>query len=170
MPLVLELVETNPQLPLKKIPGVEGVVSKDVLDTEELRLAIHDHAGVRGNVALAVSESVEGVDGLVRRHVVGKVDDNLDLVRGHVLDLLDFDLAFILCLDDRILYDLRGLSVRNLGDGDGVLVDLLYLGADLDAAASRSIFIIAAVGASTGGEVGVDREVLAFEDVHRRVQ
>ena len=166
VPLILELVETDAQLPFQDVPGVVSVVDEYILDAQELRLVVHDHAGVRGDVALAVGEGVQGVDRLVRGDVVGKVDYDLHLVRSHVLDLLYLDLALLLGLDDRVLDDLRGLAVGNLGDRYGVLVNLLDLRADLDAAAAGSVLVVAAVCAASGGEVRIDREVLAFEDVN----
>ena len=165
VPFVLKFSETYLQLPLQQVLGVEGVVDEYVLDAQKLGLVVHDNAGVRSYVALAVGEGVESVDGLVGGNVVGKVDDDLDLVRRHVLDLLDLDLALVLSLDYGVLDDLGSLPVRNLGDGDRVLVDLLDLGADLHAAAAGSVLVVAAVCAAAGGEVRVDREVLALEDV-----
>ena len=100
MPLVLEFVEADAQLPFQKILGVVGVIDEYVLDTQELRLVVHNHAGVRGDVALAVGEGVESVYRLVRGDIVRQVDDDLHLVRGHVLDLLDLDLSLFLSLDD----------------------------------------------------------------------
>ena len=166
VPLVLQLTETDLELPLENVPCVERVVDEYVLDREELRLVVHDHAGVRGYVALAVGEGVQGVDRLVRGHIVGKVDYDLHLVSGHVLDLLDLDLALLLGLDDRVLDDLGGLAVGNLGDRYGVLVNLLDLRADLDASASRPVLVIAAVRAAACGEIGIDGEILAFKDVN----
>ena len=100
MPLVLQLLKTDPELPFQKVPGVIGVVDQDVLDREELGLAVHDHTGVGRDVALAVGESVKGIYSLVGRHVVRKVDNDLHLVGRHVLDLLDLYLALVLGLDD----------------------------------------------------------------------
>ena len=169
MPLVLKLREPDLQLPLEKISRVVRVVDQDVLDREELRLVVHDDAGVRGDVALAVRERVEGVDGLVRGHVVRKMDEDLDLLRGHVLNLLDLDLALVLGLQDGVDEDVGCLSVGDLGHRDGVLVDFLDPGAHLHASAPRSVLVVAAVRRAAGREVRVDREVLALENLDRCV-
>ena len=145
VPLVLKLREPDLQLPLEKISRVVRVVDQYVLDREELRLVVHDDAGVRGDVALAVRERVEGIDGLVRGHIVRKVDKNLDLLRGHILDLLDLYLAFVLGFEDRVNEDVGSLSVRYLGDCHRVLVDLLDFGANLHAATSGSVLVVATI-------------------------
>ena len=166
MPLVLKLGEPDVKLPFEKIPCVVRVVDQYVLDREELRLVLHDDAGVRRDVALAVRERVQSVDRLVRGHIVRKVDKNLDLFRGHILDLLDLDLAFVLGLQNRVDEDVGCLSVRDLGDGHRVLVDLLDFGADLHAATSGSVLVVTAVSRATGREVRVNREILALKNLH----
>ncbi len=169
MPLVLKLREPDLQLPLEKIPRVVCVVDQDVLDGQELRLVVHNDAGVRGDVALAVRERVEGIDRLVRGHIVRKMHKDLDLLGCHVLDLLDLYLAFVLGLEDRVDEYVGCLPVRNLCDGHRVLVDLLDLRAHLHAAATGSVLVVAAICGAAGREVRVDREVLALENLHRRV-
>ena len=145
VPLVLQLGEPDLKLPFEKVSGVESVVGQYVLDGEELWLVVHDDAGVRRDVALTVREGVQGVDGLVRGHVVREMDENIDLLCGHVLDFLDLDLAFVLGLKDRVDEDVGCLPVRNLRDGHRVLVDFLNLCAHLHAASAGSVLVVAAV-------------------------
>ena len=170
VPVGLELVELDLQLLQEDVAGVEGAVLEDVAHREELRFVVLDHAGVGGDVDLAVRERVECVDGLVGRDVVGQVDEDVHLVRGHVLDLLDLDLALVLGLEDGVDEVLGVLAVGDLRDGDGVLVDLLDAGADLDGAAAAAGEVLAAVGEAAGGEVGIDLVGLALEDRHGGVE
>ena len=156
VPLVLQLAELDFELAAQDVAGVVGVVLEDVVHGEELRLAVLDDAGVRGDGGLAVREGVEGVDGLVRGYVVGEVDDDLDLLRGHVLDLLDLDLALFAGLQDGVDQHVGGLPVGDFRDVDRVLVDLLDLGADLDDAAALAGVVLAAVGVAAGREVGIE--------------
>ena len=56
---------------------------------------------------------------------------DIDLLCSEVLDLLDLDLTLVLGLKYRINDCMCSLSVRHLGDSQGVLVDLLDLRTDL---------------------------------------
>ena len=156
MPFVLQFAEFDFELLPEDVAGMEGIVFEDVVHREELRLVILDDAGVRVEGRLAVGEGVQGVDGLVGRDVVGKVQDDLHLLGGHVIDFLDLDLAFVLGLDDRIDEHMGGLAEGKLGDGDGVLVHLLDPGPHLDLAAPLPLVVFGTVGDAAGGEVGID--------------
>lgn len=52
------------------------------------------------------------------------MNQDIGLVCGQVVYLLDFNLAFFFCLENGINDDMSGLSVRNLSDGKCVLVYL----------------------------------------------
>ena len=148
---------------------MEGAVFQDVVNTQEGGLVVLDYAGVGGDCVLAVRERIQGVDGLVRRHVVGQVDEDIDLVGGHILDFLDFDFALVLCLEYRG-YDVLGVAaVRYLSDSYGVAVDFLDFGPHLYAAAPLSAHILAAVSIAAGGEVGINLVLPALEYGYRRV-
>ena len=124
MPVVFQLSQPDFQFLTQQVLGVQGVVAQHLVHPKELRLLVHNHAGVRRNGNLAVGEGVEGIDGLVRRHVVGQVDDDFGLLRGQVLNFLDFNLALVLGLHYGLHQQLGGLSVRHLRDGNSVLVNL----------------------------------------------
>ena len=66
MPVFLEFFEADSELLEQDLPGMEGAVAQDFAHREELGLVVNDYAGVGGQVALAVGESVERIDGLVR--------------------------------------------------------------------------------------------------------
>jgi len=80
----------------------------------------------------AVGERVQRVDRPVGRLVVADVNYDLDLVGRIVVDLLDFDLAFVVRADDRILDRLGGRAERNFGDRQRPFVDLVDPGAHFD--------------------------------------
>ena len=170
VPFSFQFVQFDAQLFTQQLHRMEGVVAQDLLDVEELGLVVLDDAGVGGDAGLAVREREKRVDGLVGRDVVGQVDDDFDLGCRHVLDLLDLDLALILGFQDGIDDDLGGLAVGDLRDGDGVLVALLDLGADLDHAAAAPFLVLRAVGVTAGGEVRIELDLLAFQDVDGGVE
>ena len=169
VPVAFQFSEPDAQLRLQEVAGVHGVVFQDVVDAQELRLVVPDHAGVGGDVALAVRERVQGVDGLVGRHVTGQMDEDVHPVGGHVLDLLDLDLALVLGLEYGVDEHVGGLAIGNLRYGDRALVYLLDAGAHLHAASAAAVLVFAAVGEASGGEVRVDFVGLALEDLHGRV-
>ena len=170
VPVVFELGKAYAELLFQQVAGVEGIVLEDVVDRKELRLVLHDHAGIRGNVGLAVGESVEGIDGLVGGDIVGKMDDDVHLVGGHIFDLLDLYLPLILGLEYGIYEDMGGFPVGNLGNGYGVLVELVDAGAHLDGAAALALVVFAAVGGASGREVRINLVGLALENLYRRIQ
>ena len=66
MPVFFEFAFADFKLSSQQFFRVFGIVDEDVLHAEELRLVVHDDAGIRGYCALAVRECVQRVDRLVR--------------------------------------------------------------------------------------------------------
>ena len=166
VPVSLQLLEPYAELAEQYVAGVVGAVFQYLVDGQELRLVVLDHAGVRGEVAFAVGECIERVDGLVGGHVAGQVDEYLHLVGGHILDLLYLDLALVLGLQDGFDELLGVLAEGDFRDGYGALVDLHDLCAHLHAAAPLALHILRAVGRAAGREVRVDLVGLALEYGH----
>ena len=102
VPVVLELVETDLELLTEQALCMVCAILEDVLHRKELRLVIHDHAGIRRDRHLAVCESIERVDGLVRRHIIRKMYHDLGCRSGQIVDLLDLDLSLLLGLENRL--------------------------------------------------------------------
>ena len=152
------------QLCKQQVAGVPGAVLEYVIDREELRLVVHNHAGIRSDGRFAVSKGIEGVYGLVRRDIVRQVDEDFHLVGGHILNLLDFDFVLLLGLYYGVNEQLGGLAVRELGDGDGALVDFLDAGTHLHYAAPAPLHIFGAVGEASCREVGIDFIRLSLQD------
>ena len=163
MPLVLEFAEPDREFLAQEVTGVLCAVAEHVVDTQNLRLVVEDHACVRCDGHLACGEFIKRIDGLVRRHVVRKVDHDVHLVCGEVVDLLDLDLTGLLGLEDCLDHHLSRLAVRHLGDCESILVDLLDLCADLDLAALALAAVFRAVGRTTCEEVREYLEILALK-------
>ena len=170
VPVVLKLVQLYLQLAAQKLLGVVGAVLKYIFHAQELRLVVHNHAGVGGDGSLAVREGIKGVDCLVRGYVVGQVNQNLHLCRGHILNLLDLDFALVLGLQYGIDHLAGGLSVRNFRYGDGVLVNFLYAGANLYHAATLAVHVFGTFGEASGREVRIQFVRLTFQNGYRCVQ
>jgi len=142
-------------------------VSEYVMYAQELRLMVHDHAGVRRYRHFAVGECVKCIDGLVRRNIVRKMYQYVCLVRGQVIDLLDLDLALFLCLENGFDYSMSGFSERYLIDGQGILVYLLDFCTYLHHSTSLSLQIFGAVSISAGREVRIKFKILSLKMSHR---
>ena len=100
MPVVLKFVKPDLEFLTEQVLGVLGAITEHIMYTEELRLMVYDHTGVRRDGYLAISESVKSIDGFIRRHVVRQVDHDVDLVGGEIVDFLYLDLALLLRLED----------------------------------------------------------------------
>ena len=146
-----------------------GAASQDFADAHEVRFLVHDDAGVRRDRHFAVGERVQRVDRPVGRLVVADVNYDLDLVGRIVVDLLDFDLAFVVRADDRILDRLGGRAERNFGDRQRPFVDLVDPGAHFDRSAAQSVVIARYVGQPPGRKIRVNFEVAAPEVGDARV-
>ena len=102
MPVVLQFSKLNLKLCLQDVTGMIGVILQDLIYRKEHRLVFTDNACVGGDFGLALSECVQRVNGLVRRNIGRKMDDNLHFVRGHIVYLLDVYLLLLLGLDDAV--------------------------------------------------------------------
>ena len=108
VPLLLELAELDLELALEQRLGGLGAGLEDVADAEELRLVVaglriaHDDAGGGVELHLAAGEDVELLDDLLRLAALREMDEDLDLVGGVVVDVLDLDLALGVGGEDRL--------------------------------------------------------------------
>ena len=100
VPVILEFIEPDLKFKSEKVTRVLSTVSEHVIDTQYLRLVVKDHTGVRGNGDFAGCECVKCIDGLVRRHIIRKMNHDVHLVSGEVIDLLYLYLAGFLGLED----------------------------------------------------------------------
>ena len=135
MPVVLQFIQPDLEFKAKEVAGMLCTVSEHVVDAKHLRLVVENHACVRGNRNLAGGECIECIYGLVWRYIVRKMDHDVHLVCGEVINLLYLYLAGFLCLKYGFNHYRCGLAERDFRNGKGVLVDLLDLCADLDLAA-----------------------------------
>ena len=169
MPVVFEFAFADFKLSSQQFFRMFGIVDEDVLHAEELRLVILYDTGIWSDCSLTIRERVECVDGLVRRNVVRKMDDEVCSRRGHILYLLDLYLALVFSLQDGIHESMSRLSIRYLLDGESVLVDFLYLGPDFHRTATLPFHVFRAVCETSGREVRQQLERLTLEISYRSV-
>ena len=83
---------------------------------------------------------------------------------GIVGDLFDFDFPLVVCLDDTFDEGGGGHAIGQLADGDEVFVQFFEAGTGFDAPAPAPVLIIGHIDHASGGEIGVDGDLLAFEE------
>ena len=98
MPRLVQLIEANLQLATKQVACMVGRVTENILHAHKTWLLIHDNARIGRDRYLARGEGVERVDGLIARLIVGNVNDNLHLVSGQIIHLLNLNLAILVGL------------------------------------------------------------------------
>ena len=95
MPLLLEFAELDLELLTDQVAGLLGAVLEDLGDAEEAGFVVLNDAGVRRDADLAIAEGVKGLQSLVGVGAGGKVDADLDVLGGAILDLGDAHLALL---------------------------------------------------------------------------
>ena len=88
---------------------------------------------------------------------------NLHAGGGQVFHLAGLDLAFLHSLGNRLDECLRGFGEWYLAYHKGLVVQLLYLGAYLEHAATLAVVVFRHVDAAACGEVGIKGEGLAMQ-------
>ena len=140
-------------------------MAQHVAHSEEAWLVVLDDTAVGRDVDLTVSESIEGVDGLVRRCARGELHLNLHVAGRHVDDAAGLDLTFLNGFGDGVLQGGSRLGVGYLTDDERLVVEFVDLGSDAHHAATLSVVVFAYVDGTAGGEVGIEMKLLTFEVV-----
>ena len=174
VPLLLEFAELDLEFALQQRLGGLDAALEDVADAEEVRLVVaglrvaDDDAGGGVELHLAARENIELLDDFAGLRALRKMDENLDLVGGVVVDVLDLDLALGVGGEDGLDERLGGHAVGQLGDGEEVFGALLDLRADLHLAAALAVVVFGKIGGAAGREIGEDAEGFSLEMVDRR--
>ena len=88
--------------------------------------------------------------------------ENLHVGGGDILYLASLDLAFLHRLGDALDEASRGLAEWYLGDDERLVVELVYLGTNLQNTATLTIVVLAHIDGTASREVGIDGERLSF--------
>ena len=164
-----QLAATDEQLLAQQFPGVIHRAAQHLADGEEAGLAVVDDAAVGRDADLAVGAGIECVDGLVGADTGLQVDEDLHAGGRHVLDLADFDFPLLGSFQDAVdelaglLRRPRRLAKGQLGNGQGLAVALLDLGAHAHHAAALPVVVFRDIDAAARGEVGVELEGFVVE-------
>ena len=161
MQLLPDLGQLYLELAAQYVAGVLDIVAQHIAHAQEMWLVVGDDTAVGRHRQLAVGEGIEGVDGAVARRTRQQMHQYVGVLRGVVLDLAYLDLAGLRSLDYRLDECRGGLAVGNLGDGKGLVVDLLYLGTDPHGTSAFAVVVSRHIYGAPGEEIGIERELLA---------
>ena len=140
-------------------------MAKNIADGKELRLVVLDDAAVGRDVDLAIAEGIEGIHGFIGRCARCQMHENLYVGRGDVFYLSCLDFSLFHRLGDAFDEAHRGFAIWNLGDDEGLAVELIYLGSHLQGSATLTVVVFAHVDGSTRWEVRVDGKLFSPEVV-----
>lgn len=87
--------------------------------------------------------------------------ENLYVGRGDVFYLSGLDFSLFHRLGDAFDEAHRGFAIWNLGDDEGLVVELIYLGSHLQGSATLTVVVFAYVDGSTCWEIRIDGKVLS---------
>ena len=160
--LFLQFALANHQLFAEQSHGTIYTVAEHIADGEELRLVVLDDAAVGRDVDFAITEGIEGIHRLVGGSAWSEVYENLHVGGGDILYLASLDLAFLHRLGDALDEASRGLAEWYLGDDERLVVELVYLGTNLQNTATLTIVVLAHIDGTASREVGIDGERLSF--------
>ena len=163
VPLVFEVLEFVGEFPFQKLDGVFRVQLEDVRDAHEFRVLVDNDASARRKRLFAVRKGVESVDSHLRIRARLQVDENFDSLARVVVDMLDLDLALVVCLHDAFDEAHRRGAVRDFADRERLVIDLFNLCADLDLAPALTVVVVGHVDNAAREKVRVERELLAAE-------
>ena len=155
MLLVEELALADLELALVEGEELVDVGAQDVRDGGLDGAVVLQHRHVGGEGALAVGGGVELLDRLLRVGAGGEREDDLGVVAGAVVDVLDGDLLGAGGVLDRGDERLGRLAVGKLRHHDLLVAALLaHLELRAHADAPVAVLVAGAVGEAAGGEVG----------------
>ena len=128
MPGLLQFAKFNLQLELQQVACPVRIGPEDVGDPHEHRLVIEHHATVWRQTHFTIRESIQRIEHLVRRHVVGQMNHHLHLVGGVVFHFFDLDLALVVGFQNAVNQRTRSDPVRHLTDHQRLVVQLVNPG------------------------------------------
>ena len=164
-----EFVAAYLEFAAQQLFGGIDVVAQDIAHGKELRFVVADDDAVGGDAHLAVRESVERINGFVRRSARREVYENLDLRCRIVVHFSDFYFPLLVGAEDGVDNATRGCAKGNFADNEGFIVELRDGGAHLHRTATQAVLVVAHINATTRQEVGEELEVLAVEVLDSRL-
>ena len=138
-------------------------MAQHVVHCQEHGFVVLYHATVGADVHLAVTEGIEGVYGLVRRHAQSEMHLYLDLGSRIVVHLAHLEFAFLYGTENGVNQRSGGLAEWYFTDNEGLAVQFLYLGSHLERASSLPFVVFAHIDGTSCGEVGIEHKVFSFE-------
>ena len=137
-------------------------MAKHIANCQELRFVVFYHAAVWRNVNLAIRESIESVESLVRRYSRSEMHLNLNLSRRHVVNLLNLYLSLFNSLQYRLFQCVGSFAERQVADNESLVVQLLNLCSHLQHTATLTVVVSTDVDRTASREVWIERKRFAL--------
>ena len=102
MPVGLEFIQPDLQLKFQEGNRVVHRTLQHLPDTHKNRFLLFYYARIRRNGDLAISKSIECIEGLIRRYPGGQLYDYLHICCRIIVDLLDLYLSLFVGLYNRL--------------------------------------------------------------------
>ena len=141
----------------------EGIVCRFlqyIAHGEEVRFLLVDDTAVRRDAYLTVGERIERIQCLVRRYAWSQMHEDFHLGRSQVFHFANFDFSLFAGFYDRVAYTCDGLSERDFGYGECLVVHLVYLGSDFHHTTTFAVVVAGYINGTTGLEVRIELEFL----------
>ena len=137
-------------------------MAKHIANCQELRFVVFYDTAVWRNVNLAIRESIESVESLVRRYSRSEMHLNLNLSRRHVVNLLNLYLSLFNSLQYRLFQGVGSLAERQVADNESLVVELLYLCSHLQHTTTLTVVVSTNVDRTASREVWIESKWFAF--------
>ncbi len=145
-------------------------MAQQITYREKMRLLIGNHTAVGRYGYLTVCKSIKGVYSLVRRGARQKMNQYVGMFRRIVINLTYFDFPLFKCLQYRIDYHTGSLAIRDFRHSKRLIVNLLDFGTHFHCPTSLTIIITADIDIAAGGEIGIERKLLAAQISHTGIE
>ena len=170
MPLLLEFALLYFQFLTEQFQGVAHRSLKDFGYRGKARLVLLDYAGIGRNGNLTVGKCVQCIDCNIGRNARLKFYQNFGIFGGVVVNFPDFYLVLLVGFQYGVDDSAGCLSVWNLLDCQGFLINLFDAGTDEQFSTALTVVVAAHIDKTASGEVGIKLHGLVAEHCNTAVE
>ena len=170
MPLLLEFALLDFQFLTEQFQGVAHRCFQNFGYRGKARLVLLDYAGIGRNGNLTVGKCVQCIDCNIGRNARLKFYQNFGIFGGVVVNFPDFYLVLLVGFQYGVDDSAGCLSVWNLLDCQGFLINLFDAGTDEQFSTALTVVVAAHIDKTASGEVGIKLHGLVAEHCNTAVE